>query len=267
MKKNEFADKQKEVIFRSAEYIEGMRVASRVASQALLESEKILKAGIATIEIDKFIYEFALDHNAYPATLNYRGFPASCCISINEVICHGIPSKDRRLKNGDIVNVDVALKVGNYYGDLSKTYLIGECSESAKHLIRVTKECLNLSIDAVKPYGYIGDIGYTIKNHAENNGCSVVEDFTGHGIGQKMHENLQVPHFGRKNAGKQILPGMFFTIEPMINLGQKDMKMLSDKWTAVTADNSLSAQFEHTIFVTDSGVEVLTYHSDYLTII
>lgn len=248
---------QRKVIPRSSEYIEGMRATCRLAKDALLMVESRIKEGITTNDLDRWVFDFLKDHNATPAPLNYHGFPKSICTSINEVICHGIPS-DRVIKEGEIINVDITCILDGYFGDTSKTFLIGECSEDAKRLTQITEECLRIGIDVTRPYGRIGDIGEAIQKYAHSQGCSVVEQFVGHGIGKKFHDEPQVPHFGVAGTGVQILPGMFFTIEPMINLGRKDLRILKDNWTAVTIDNKLSAQFEHTLFITETGVEVLT---------
>jgi len=244
-------------IERSSEYIEGMRKACRLAAETLKMVGENIRAGITTDTINTWVHEYTLDHGATPATLNYKGYPKSTCTSLNSVVCHGIPDSTV-IKEGDIINVDITSILDGYYGDTSRTFLIGECSDDAKKISAVSEECLKLGIAAVKPYGRMGDIGAAIQAHAHANGCSVVEKFVGHGIGRQFHENLQVPHFGKKGEGIKLIPGMFFTIEPMINLGDKDLYILADNWTAVTIDGKLSAQFEHTIFLTDSGVEVLT---------
>ncbi|MDH5752152.1 MAG: type I methionyl aminopeptidase, partial [Deltaproteobacteria bacterium] len=196
-------------------------------------------------------------HGAVPAPLNYKGFPKSVCTSVNEVVCHGIPG-DRVLKDGDIINIDVTPILNGYYGDTSRMYLVGDVSAEARKLVDVTRECLQLGIDQVRPGGFIGDIGHAIQQHAESHGYSVVRDFVGHGTGVRFHEDPQVPHFGRKGTGPQIFAGMVFTIEPMINKGGWRIRVLKDDWTAVTQDGTLSAQWEHTILVTDNGVEILT---------
>lgn len=244
-------------IERSSEYIEGMRKACRLAAETLDMVGGNIRAGITTDTINTWVHEYTLDHGAIPATLNYRGYPKSTCTSLNNVVCHGIPD-DTLLKEGDIINVDITSILNGYFGDTSRTFLIGDCSEDARKITAVSRECLRLGIEAVRPYGRMGDIGAAIQSYAHASGCSVVEKFVGHGIGRQFHENPQVPHFGRKGEGVRLLPGMFFTIEPMINLGDKDLYILEDNWTAVTIDGKLSAQFEHTIYLTDSGVEVMT---------
>ena len=244
-------------IERSIEYIEGMRKACKLAADTLIMVEENIRAGITTDIINTWVHEYTLDHGAVPAPLNYKGYPKSTCTSLNSVVCHGIPD-DTILQEGDIINVDITSILDGYYGDTSKTFLIGECSAEAKKLTAVAERCLEIGIDAVRPWGRMGDIGAAIQAYAHAMGCSVVEKFVGHGIGRSFHENPQVPHFGRKGEGVKLIPGMFFTIEPMINLGDKDLYILEDNWTAVTIDGKLSAQFEHTIYLTESGVEILT---------
>lgn len=244
-------------IERSSEYIEGMRKSCRLAADTLKMVGENIRAGITTDTINTWVHEYTLDHGAIPATLNYRGYPKSTCTSLNEVVCHGIPDQTI-IREGDIINVDITSILDGYYGDTSKTFLIGECSAEAKKITAVAEECLRRGIQAVSPYGRMGDVGAVIQAHAHSMGCSVVEKFVGHGIGRQFHENPQVPHFGRKGEGVKLIPGMFFTIEPMINLGNKDLYILDDNWTAVTIDGKLSAQFEHTIYLTDSGAEILT---------
>ena len=234
-----------------------MRATCRLAKESVAMVEDKIKEGISTNTINTWVHDFLTKRGAIPATLNYNGFPKSTCTSINDVVCHGIPD-DRLLKEGDIINVDVTCILDGYFGDTSKTFLIGNCSEEAKKITAISQECLNRAIKTTTPYGHIGDIGAAITAYAKPLGCSVVEKFVGHGIGKKFHEEPQVPHFGVKGKGELIIPGMFFTIEPMINLGKKDVKILDDGWTAVTIDGKLSAQFEHTVYISESGVEVLT---------
>ena len=216
-----------------------------------------IRPGMVTEEINRLVHEFTLKNGARPAPLNYRGFPKSVCVSANEVICHGIPGK-RRLADGDIVNVDVTTILNGYYADASKTYFVGQPTQASRKIVTVARECLKLGIEQVKPGKTIGDIGWAIQQHAENQGCSVVREFVGHGTGFEFHEPPQVPHFGNRAQGIALVPGMVFTIEPMINLGERYLKILDDEWTAVTRDGSLSAQFEQTLLVTDSGYESLT---------
>ena len=233
------------------------RLAGIIAAGALDEVAKIAKPGTRTDEIDKLCYEYLKDHGAYSAPLFYRGFPKSCCTSTNHVVCHGIPS-DKVLKNGDIINVDVTAFKDGWHGDTSRTFEIGEVSVKAKKLVKTTYEAMMKAISIVKDGVYLGDIGEIIQNHVEAEGFSVVQDFCGHGIGKLFHEEPSVLHYGKKGTGEKIKAGMIFTIEPMINLGQYETKTLNDGWTAVTKDKSLSAQFEHTIGVTNEGCEIFT---------
>ena len=239
------------------EAFERTKLAGSIASGALDEVNKIIKPGISTNEIDKICYEFINDNKAYSAPLFYRGFPKSCCTSANHVVCHGIPS-DKILKEGDIVNVDVTALKDGWHGDTSRTFKIGEVSVKAEKLINVTYESMMKAISIIKEGIHLGDIGSTIQTHVESNGFSVVQDFCGHGIGQIFHKEPNVLHYGKKGTGKKIEAGMIFTIEPMINIGNYETKILNDGWTAVTKDKSLSAQFEHTIGVTKNGCEIFT---------
>jgi methionyl aminopeptidase len=239
------------------ESFEKSRIAGSIAAEALDEVTKIVKPGISTDEIDKVCYEFINDHKAFSAPLFYRGFPKSCCTSTNHVVCHGIPS-DKVLKEGDIVNVDVTAYKEGWHGDTSRMFKIGEISIKAKKLIETTYESMMKAIKLVKEGIQLGDIGSTIQNHVEAKGFSVVQDFCGHGIGQSFHKEPNILHYGKKGTGEKIKAGMIFTIEPMINVGNYETKILNDGWTAVTKDKSLSAQFEHTIGVTKDGYEIFT---------
>ena len=239
------------------EAFENTRSAGIIAAGALNEINKIIKPGISTEEIDKICYDYINDHKAYSAPLFYRGFPKSCCTSTNHVVCHGIPS-DKILKDGDIVNVDVTAFKNGWHGDTSRMFKVGEISVKAEKLINTTFEAMMKAIDIVKDGIHLGDIGSTIQQHVESQGFSVVQDFCGHGIGEKFHKEPNVLHYGQKGTGEKIKSGMIFTIEPMINLGNYETKTLKDGWTAVTKDKSLSAQFEHTIGVTKDGCEVFT---------
>ncbi len=239
------------------EAFEKTRVAGLIAAGALDEVQKIIKPGISTDMIDKICYEFINDNKAYSAPLLYRGFPKSCCTSTNHVVCHGIPS-DKILREGDIVNVDVTAYKDGWHGDTSRMFKIGEVSVKADKLINTTYESMIRAIKIVKEGIQLGDIGATIQNYVEAEGFSVVEDFCGHGIGQTFHKEPNVLHYGKKGTGEKIKSGMIFTIEPMINLGSHETKILNDGWTAVTKDKSLSAQFEHTIGVTSDGYEIFT---------
>ena len=245
------------------EAFEKTRIAGSIAAGALDEVSKIVKPGISTNEIDKTCYEYINDHKAYSAPLYYRGFPKSCCTSVNHVVCHGIPS-EKILRDGDIMNVDVtALKEG-WHGDTSRMFKVGEVSVKAEKLIQTTYEAMMKAIEIVKDGVLLGDIGSAIQSHVESNGFSVVQDFCGHGIGQSFHQEPNVLHYGKKGTGEKIKSGMIFTIEPMINLGRFETKTLKDGWTAVTKDKTLSAQFEHTIGVTNKGYEIFTLSSDQL---
>ena len=243
------------------EAFEKTKIAGSIAAGALDEVSKIVKPGISTNEIDKTCYEYINDHKAYSAPLYYRGFPKSCCTSVNHVVCHGIPS-EKILRDGDIMNVDVtALKEG-WHGDTSRMFKVGEVSVKAEKLIQTTYEAMMKAIKVVKDGVLLGDIGSAIQSHVESNGFSVVQDFCGHGIGQSFHQEPNVLHYGKKGTGEKIKSGMIFTIEPMINLGRFETKTLKDGWTAVTKDKTLSAQFEHTIGVTNEGYEIFTLSSD-----
>jgi methionyl aminopeptidase len=234
-----------------------MRKAGALTAEALdLLCERV-RPGVTTAALDKFAFEFAMDHKAYPAPLHYRGYRKSICTSINHVVCHGIPD-DKPLRDGDILNIDVTLIVEGWHGDSSRMYVAGEAPRRAQRLIDVTYESLMRGIAAVKPGATTGDIGAAIQSYAEPERCSVVRDFCGHGLGRLFHDEPNILHYGRRGEGVALRPGMFFTIEPMINLGLPAVKVLSDGWTAVTRDRSLSAQFEHTIGVTPTGVEIFT---------
>jgi methionyl aminopeptidase len=237
--------------------VEGIRNAGRLVIDTLDLIESRLRPGITTDDINTIAHEYTIQKGAIPAPLNYRGFPKSVCVSANEIICHGIPGK-RILRVGDIVNVDITSILNGYYADANKTYFIGKPTAEGRKIVAVARECLKRGIAQVKPGNTIGDIGWAIQTYAEDRGCSVVREFVGHGVGFEFHEPPQIPHFGVRGQGLRLIPGMVFTIEPMINLGEKDLKILKDKWTAVTRDGSLSAQFEQTVLVTESGVESLT---------
>jgi methionyl aminopeptidase len=235
----------------------GMRKAGQLAAAALDMITPHVKPGVATDRLDALVMEFARDHGAIPAPLNYRGFPKAICTSINHVVCHGIPGP-KPLREGDIVNIDVTLIVDGWHGDTSRMYAVGEVSRKAERLIEVTYECLMRGIAAVKPGVSTGKIGAVIQQHAESERCSVVRDFCGHGLGRVFHDRPNILHYGEENEGVVMQPGMFFTIEPMINLGRPAVKVLPDGWTAVTRDRELSAQFEHTVGVTETGYEIFT---------
>ena len=246
-----------QITLHGPEGFEGMRRAGQLAASALDYITPYVVPGVATEELDRLLDEYARAHNAISAPLNYRGFPKSCCISINHVVCHGIPGP-KTLEDGDIANIDVTLIVDGWYGDCSRMYYVGKVGVKARRLCEVTYECLMRGIEVVKPGATLGDIGGVIQSHAEKNRFSVVRDFCGHGIGQVFHSQPNVMHFGKPGTGLVLKEGMIFTIEPMINAGKYETKVLSDGWTAVTKDKSLSAQFEHSIGVTATGYEIFT---------
>jgi methionyl aminopeptidase len=237
--------------------IEGIRKAGRLVLETLDLVASNLQPGIRTDDINTMVHEFTIKKNATPAPLNYRGFPKSVCVSVNDVICHGIPG-ERVIKDGDIVNVDVTSILDGYYADANKTLFAGTPGDDARKIVNVTAECLQRGMAMVKPGNTLGDIGWAIQTYAEGRGCSVVREFVGHGVGFDFHEPPQIPHFGQKGQGVRLIQGMVFTVEPMINLGKKELRILDDNWTAITRDGSLSAQFEQTVLVTDSGFESLT---------
>jgi methionyl aminopeptidase len=235
-----------------------MRVAGQLAGEVLRMIRPYVKAGITTNELDKICHDYIVNvQNAVPAPLNYHGFPKSICTSVNHQVCHGIPS-DKLLKNGDIINIDITVIKDGYHGDTSKMFFIGEPPIKAARVSEVALNCLRLGIEQVKPGAHLGDIGHVIQQYAESHDCSVVREYCGHGIGRGFHEDPQVLHYGKAGTGVQLEPGMIFTIEPMINAGKRHVKLLSDNWTVVTKDHSPSAQWEHTILVTETGHEVLT---------
>ena len=236
---------------------EGMRKAGRLAADTLDLLAPMVQPGVTTGALDDFVRQFTLDAGAVPATLGYRGYAHSCCISINHVVCHGIPS-DKQLKDGDIVNIDVTPLLDGWHGDSSRMYMVGDVPLKAKRLVDVTYECLMLGIEHAKPGARLGDIGAAIQHHAERQRYGVVREFCGHGLGRLFHDAPEVVHAARAGTGPELKPGMFFTIEPMINLGKPGVKMLEDGWTAVTRDRSLSAQFEHSIGITEDGCEIFT---------
>ena len=250
------------VIIKTEEQIEGIRRSGQLTRKILDMVQERIGPGITTEQINDWVHEETLANNAYPAPLNYRGksavgFPKSVCTSVNNVICHGIPN-EKKLKDGDILNIDVTVIKDGYHGDTSRMFFIGKPNILAKRLVDTTYECMWKGIEVVKPGAQLGDIGAAIQEHAEANNFSVVREFCGHGIGDKFHEPPQILHYGSKGEGLELKEGMTFTIEPMINAGKKEIKMLNDGWTVVTKDRSLSAQWEHTLLVTESGYEVLT---------
>ena len=248
------------VTIKSLKEVEALRVASQMAAETLLSVGEMIRAGLTTDDLNTFVHEDTLRRGGFPAPLNYHGFPKSVCTSVNEVVCHGIPG-NRLLEPGDIVNVDVTTIYNGFFGDTSATFYIGTPSADARHVTEVSRRSLELGIAQVREGARLGDIGAAIQEFAEGEGCSVVRAFVGHGIGRKFHEPPQVSHVGKRNDGMRLKAGMCFTIEPMINLGGFDVEVLADKWTAITADRSLSAQFEHALVVTRTGCEVLTRRS------
>lgn len=250
--------KTETIVILSKREIEKMRKAGQLAAQLLNYLEPMVKPGVSTLEINDEAERWTQAHGAKSAPLNYKGYPKSICTSLNEVVCHGIPSAKQILKEGDIINIDVTPIVDGYHGDTSKTFFVGTPSPKAKKLVEVTQECLMRGIAEVKPDARIGDIGAAIQEYAEGQGFSVVRDFVGHGVSNIFHTAPEIPHFGTRGKGKRLRPGMVFTIEPMINEGTWEVEVQSDKWTALTRDRKLSAQFEHTVVVTEDGVEILT---------
>ena len=234
-----------------------MHNAGKLAAEVLDYINDFIKPDITTNYLNDLCHQFIIENNAIPAPLNYKGFPKSTCISVNHVVCHGIPG-DKILKKGDILNIDVTVILDGWYGDTSRMFYVGKPSAKAKILTKITYECLMIGIETVKPGKTLGDVGFAIQSHAEKNGFSVVRDFTGHGLGTVFHTSPTVLHYGEPKTGLILEEGMFFTIEPMINSGKHDVKILSDGWTAVTRDKSLSAQFEHSIGVTSEGCEIFT---------
>jgi len=250
------------ITIKSADEIEKMRLAGRLAADVLTMITPYVEEGITTDELDRICHDYIVNvQQAIPAPLNYRGFPKSICTSLNHQVCHGIPSP-KRLKRGDIINIDITVIKAGYHGDTSQMFAVGEASLKAQRLMRVAYECLQIGIREVAPGATLGDIGAAIQHHAEHHSYSVVHEYCGHGIGREFHEEPQVLHYGQRGSGVTLRPGMIFTIEPMINVGKRHVKLLPDNWTVVTKDRSLSAQWEHTILVTESGYEVLTLRED-----
>ena len=247
-------------LIKTPEQIEGIRRSGVINTGVLDLVESEIKAGMSTAEIDKLVYDYTIAHGAIPAPLNYEGFPKSVCTSINEVVCHGIPSETEILEEGDIINVDVSTILDGYFSDASRMFIIGKTSPEKEKLVKVAKECLQIGMEAARPFGFVGDIGNAIQKHAEKNGFSVVRDLCGHGVGLEFHEEPDVEHFGRKGTGMLLVPGMVFTIEPMINMGTYEVFVdEEDGWTVVTEDELPSAQWEHTFLMTENGLEILTY--------
>ncbi len=246
------------ILIKKAEEIEKMRIAGRLGGEVLQMIRPHVTAGITTNELDKICHDYIVDvQKAIPAPLNYHGFPKSICTSVNHQVCHGIPS-DKKLKKGDAINIDITVIKDGYHGDTSKMFFIDEPPIPAKRVSAVAHECMKRGIALVKPGTQLGDIGHVIQQHAEANNFSIVREYCGHGIGKGFHEDPQVLHYGKPGTGITLEPGMIFTIEPMVNAGRRNVKLLSDNWTVVTKDHSASAQWEHTILVTDTGHEILT---------
>ncbi|CCE24629.1 type I methionyl aminopeptidase [Methylotuvimicrobium alcaliphilum] len=250
------------IIIKTPSEIDKMRVAGRLAAEVLEMIEPHVVPGVTTDELNQICHDYIVDvQHAIPAPLNYHGFPKSICTSINQQVCHGIPS-NKKLKKGDIVNIDITVIKDDYHGDTSKMFCVGEVSPHAKRLVKITQEALYRGIEQVKHGATLGDIGHAIQKFAESNRYSVVREFCGHGIGQKFHEEPQVLHYGKPGEGTALEAGMIITIEPMLNLGKRHVKVLADGWTAVTKDRSLSAQWEHTLLVTEHGYEILTLRQE-----
>lgn len=246
------------VTIKTPDEIEKMRIAGRLAAEVLKMIAPHVQAGVTTDALDRLCHDYIVnEQHAVPAPLNYKGFPKSICTSVNHVVCHGIPG-DKTLKKGDIVNIDITVIKDGFHGDTSKMFFVGEPSIQAKRLVTVSHECMLKGIEQVRPGARLGDIGHAVQAHAEANGFSVVREYCGHGIGRVFHEDPQVLHYGRPGTGLELVPGMTFTVEPMINAGKKEVRLLPDNWTVVTRDHSLSAQWEHTVLVTETGHEILT---------
>jgi len=246
------------VSIKTPDEIEKMRVAGRLAGEVLQMIRPHVQPGITTLELDRICHDYIVNvQQAIPAPLNYRGFPKSICTSVNHVVCHGIPG-EKKLKKADMVNIDITVIKDGFHGDTSKMFFAGEPTVAAERLARISHECMKIGIDLVRPDIRLGDIGHAIQEYAESHQCSIVREYCGHGIGREFHEDPQVLHYGRPGTGLRLVPGMIFTIEPMVNAGRRDTRLLPDGWTVVTKDHSLSAQWEHTILVTADGHEVLT---------
>lgn len=251
------------ISIKTPEELQKMRVAGRLAAEVLDMIEPYVVKGVTTGELDRICHDYIVNvQKAIPAPLNYHGFPKSICTSVNNVICHGIPSDDKKLKEGDIINIDVTVIKDEYHGDTSKMFIVGKPSIKAERLCRLTQEALYLGMEQVRPGATLGDIGHVIETFAHKHNLSVVREYCGHGIGRVFHEEPQIVHYGRPGTGVELKEGMCFTIEPMLNLGKRHSKLLSDGWTVVTKDRSLSAQWEHTMAVTSDGVEVFTARPD-----
>ncbi|MEO5667134.1 MAG: type I methionyl aminopeptidase [Bdellovibrionota bacterium] len=251
------------IVIKTKDEIETMKRSCRLAADVLVMIEPHIKVGITTLEIDQICHDFIIENGAIPSCLNYKGYPKSTCTSVNHVVCHGIPDA-YRLREGDIINVDVTTFLDGFHGDNSKTYLVGKTSRAARDIVQAAEDAMWAGIRAVKPGATFGDLGFAVQSFVEAKGYSVVREYGGHGIGRVFHEDPHVAHFGRKGTGPKILPGMVFTVEPMVNQGKREVILLEDDWTVETEDEKLSAQFEHTIAVHDDGVEVLTFPSNHV---
>ncbi len=247
-------------IIKNKEQIEGIRESGKINTAALDLVASKIKAGMSTEEIDTLIHDFTVSKGAIPAPLNYEGFPKSCCTSINDEVCHGIPDKNIILKDGDIINVDVSTIYNGYFSDASRMFMIGNVHPDVEKLVKVSKECLDLGLQAAKPWGFLGDVSEAVQKHAESNGYSVVREFGGHGVGLEFHEDPFVSHVGKKGTDMLLVPGMVFTIEPMINMGKRYIFVDEENdWTALTEDGYPSSQWEYTVLITEDGTEILTY--------
>lgn len=247
-------------LIKTPEQIEGIRKSGIINTAVLDLVQEKIAPGMSTAEIDKLVYDYTVAHGAIPATLGYEGFPKSCCTSINEVVCHGIPDEDEILEEGDIINVDCTTILDGYYADASRMFIIGKTTPEKEKLVKVAKECLEVGMKAAQSFGFVGDIGNAVEKHAKKNGFSVVRDLCGHGVGLEFHEEPDVEHFGKKGTGMLLVPGMVFTIEPMLNMGTWEVFVdEEDGWTVVTEDELPSAQWEHTFVMTEQGLEILTY--------
>lgn len=247
-------------LIKTPEQIEGIKQSAAINTAVLDLVAAHIRTGMTTAEIDQLVYDFTISQGAVPAPLNYEGFPKSVCTSVNEEVCHGIPDRDIILREGDIINVDVSTLFNGYFSDASRMFMIGKVSPARKRLVEVTRECLERGVAAAQAWGFLGDIGEAIQTHAENNGFSVVRDFCGHGVGLEFHEKPEVEHVGKKGTGMLLVPGMIFTIEPMINMGTYEVYIDADnEWTVLTADGKPSAQWEYTILITENGPEILTH--------
>ncbi|HFL8794898.1 MAG TPA: type I methionyl aminopeptidase [Candidatus Azosocius sp. HAIN] len=249
-------------LIKSKEEINKIRLSSKLASEVIIMIKKYIKPGITTNTINNICNKFIINiQKAIPAPLNYNEYPKSICTSINNVICHGIPN-EKKLKNGDIINIDITIKKNNYYGDTSKTFIIGKTTKEIQNLIINSQKCLYYAINKIRPGITLGDLGYYIQNYAQKKSLSIVKEYCGHGIGKNFHENPKILHYGKKNLGLKLKKGMVFTIEPMINLGECTNQILSDNWTVITKDNSISSQWEHTILITKNNCEILTLRKE-----